>query len=404
MKELVRKVEKLEDDVERLQSQQSATGGGGGTITSVSGTAPIASSGGTTPAISWNPTATFSDNGQQTQNFKLENLGAAPTGATGRGYVDTVLNAVRFYYNGSWHSLLDSVTSGVNSITWSAPFGNIGTATNPIPTLAVTTTNNGGAIALQSTTPGVSQTGNINVSGKVLGGTLDTNASGIILLSGTPMLQTGSSFPVGGLVNGQRYRHDTYKSWFVYDNPSTVWRQEAPGVFSGSFPTVSAGDNTVAPQITVKRLDRNNTNWYWDGTRWLSEQIFKMPLISRSNQPFAQAVTVFDLHLVDFAAYGGIYLSKIGSGIFFSAAQNATNFYTMSASIFDTSGASTAITLTGTTDTKTYTTAGSFRPMVPTVTPTAYGNTNMLLVVIMTPTLNPGTFFQNISAQFQLVG
>jgi hypothetical protein len=251
--------------------------------------------------------------------------------------------------------------------------------------------------SLQSAYPGTADTGNVHVNGTV-------GADTRINLSTVPMLERGGTFPTSGLVDGQSYFHTTYRAWFIYNLTDTKWRQEAPGVFASSFPTVASGDNTVAPQITVKRLDRNNTNWYWDGTRWLSEQVFKMPLISRSSQPFPQAVTVFDLHLVDFATYGGIYLSKIGSGVFFSAAQNATNFYTMSASIFDTSGASTAITLTGTTDTKTYTTAGSFRPMVPTITPTAYGNTNMLLVVIMTPTLNPGTFFQNISAQFQLIG
>jgi hypothetical protein len=537
MKDLIKKVEKLEDDVERLSSLQSSTGGGGGGVTSVSGTAPIASSGGTTPAISLgnsgiaantytNPTVTFDahglatsassgtapvtsvggtspivSSGGTTPSISLGNSGVTPgtylgaditvdihglvtSAANGSGGTGTDSNLV-VLTNGSGSTIaqyalvgylsagnitlansttgsdipaigiaLSAITAGatgqvrtggilagLSSLTSGALYfsnpstpgtftnspGSVGSTKSqyigralstttllieiaePILVAAATGTivikrnpstgriEETNVASLQSAYPGTADTGNVHVNGTV-------GADTRINLSTVPMLERGGTFPTSGLVDGQSYFHTTYRAWFIYNLTDTKWRQEAPGVFASSFPTVASGDNTVAPQITVKRLDRNNTNWYWDGTRWLSEQVFKMPLISRSSQPFPQAVTVFDLHLVDFATYGGIYLSKIGSGVFFSAAQNATNFYTMSASIFDTSGASTAITLTGTTDTKTYTTAGSFRPMVPTITPTAYGNTNMLLVVIMTPTLNPGTFFQNISAQFQLIG
>lgn len=85
----------------------------------------------------------------------------------------------------------------------------------------------------------------------------------------TPILGRGGTFPPSSLVDGQRFWHTTYRSWFVYNLAELKWRQEAPGVFSGSFPTVAAGDNTVAPNIRVIRIDQNSIIYLWNGASWI---------------------------------------------------------------------------------------------------------------------------------------
>lgn len=231
---------------------QNLGSGGSGGVTSVSGTAPIVSSGGATPAISLADTA-VTPGTYSTANITVDSKGRLTAASSG--------------------------SVGVTSVTGTAPISSSGGAT-PAVSIAITPANDGGAIAKQSASPGTQQTSaNINIDGKMVAGTS-------YLLGSVPVLQSGSIFPSTGLVDGQRYFHTTYRSWFTYNSTEAKWRQDAPGIFGSSFPTVASGDNTVAPNIEVKRIDRSNTVYFWDGTRWLTTQI------SYFTPPFANPFTL----------------------------------------------------------------------------------------------------------------
>jgi hypothetical protein len=149
--------------------------------------------------------------------------------------------------------------------------GGVTTATPPLAitgstiSIATTPAAPGGAVALQGATPGTAQTGNLNLSGKVKAALVEAAQ---FLIAGVPFLDSGAAFPTSGLVDGQRFRNTTYHSWFTYDLAALKWWQESPGLFDGSFPTVSTADNTVAPKIQVTRRDLNNTVFWWDGANW----------------------------------------------------------------------------------------------------------------------------------------
>lgn len=152
--------------------------------------------------------------------------------------------------------------SPVLSLGTTAPLSNTGTPTAPVVALSATTTNDGGTIVKQAAFPGTTQTGNGHVSGSL-------GADFRFYLGSVPILEAGSLFPTSGLVDKQRYWHDTYRSWFTYNLAQTKWRQDSPGVFDGSFPTVAGADNTVAPNIEVRRKDLNNRIYFWNGSVWL---------------------------------------------------------------------------------------------------------------------------------------
>jgi hypothetical protein len=248
---------------------------GSAPVTGVTGSAPIASSGGTTPAISWNPTAAFSNNGQAVQNFVIESLATAPTGATGRVYTDTALNKMRAYINAAWQSFITEATTLGGVLTGNLPNPGLAsvvtaaTITNPASIQynaagqVIAAASGNAQVDLQGSSPGTAQTGSARVSASLGAGTR-------YYLNTVPILESGTTFPSTGLVDAQRYWHGTYRSWFIYNLAATEWYQENPGVFDGSFPTVSGGDNTIAPKIRIRRLDIGDAVFYWDGTIWNS--------------------------------------------------------------------------------------------------------------------------------------
>ena len=188
----------------------------------------------------------------------------------------------------------NDVATGGGTTSVTAPITNSGTPTNPNLGLSVTPASPGGAVALQGATPGTAQTGNANLTGKFKAGIFE--AATQFILGSIPIIDRGNTFPsVGSAVDGQRYWHTTYRSWFTFVSADSKYRQESPGVFDGSFPTVATGDNTVAPKIQVQRRDLNNTVFWWDGANWhyATNQIVLLAaparLIDANSGPYAAA-------------------------------------------------------------------------------------------------------------------
>lgn len=101
------------------------------------------------------------------------------------------------------------------------------------------------------------------------------------------------------------------------------------------------------------RIDRGLT-YYYDlaNTRWQSE-LFIVPVIQRAAQPFAQSTQNYEAILPAPYTYGGTLLESIHwKMIPLTVAQSAVNYYTLTASKITAIGAATALTLTGTIDTK----------------------------------------------------
>jgi hypothetical protein len=246
---------------------------GSAPVTGVSTTGPIGNSGTSlAPNITWNPLAAFSNNGQPVSNFVVESLAVAPTGAAGRIYSDTALNKLRAYLNSTWQSLVTDATALAGDVTGTIGAtvlpakGTAGTYAFPSQIItdakgAVTGITAGNAqVDLQGSSPGTAQSGSGRVTGSL-------GADTRFYLGSIPIIERASSFPASP-VDGQRFWHTTYRSWFDYISADAKWRQEHPGVFDGSFPTVASADNTAAPKIEVKRLDLSNNIFYWDGAAW----------------------------------------------------------------------------------------------------------------------------------------
>lgn len=309
--------------------------------------------------------------------------------------------------------------------------------------IAVTVTNDGGAIAKQAASPGSPQTGNINITGKIIagstitatgnitGGSMSTSSltastiattssiqgntsiqagttiqaiTGPYYLGSVPILDSGGTFPSSGLLDGQRYYHTTYRSWFMYNSTDAKWRQEAPGVFASSFPTVAVGDNTVAPQMQVTRLDRSNEVYFWDGTRWLSVTRYSLQLIYAVGVTFpasATASSVLRSGAPDNTL--AIYIEKMVVRAITNTTLDATNNWTVELWRQDTTGATTQL---GTANTfQVGRVAGT--PYLNTVTlNTAYSLANIIqLSMTVTKNSAPGTLaFDPAVVWYRLIG
>lgn len=323
MKELVQQVNSLEKDVEKLKSLQDS--GGGGTVTAVTASSPLASSGGTTPDISLNNSGVGA--GIYTNaTVQVSNKGLVTAAASG--------------------------TAPVTSVGATAPVTSTG-GTTPNIGISITPANPGGAVALQAAYPGTQQTSaNVNVDGSI-------NAGTTYYKGGVEWMGSGTSFP-GSPATNQRYF----------------------------------------------RTDRG-IEYYYDGTRWLSTQLFDLTLAIRSAAALSGNGT-FNVPVNPKHTINGIWVEGItGAFVPVTVAQSTSNFFTLTCTIY-TSGnlTATSLTLTGTTDTKTFTVTGPWYEMDVGVTSVtaALSSGPFLFQAFLASTGSPGTYFFAAVMQYRLIG
>jgi hypothetical protein len=253
---------------------------------------------------------------------------------------------------------LQNASGGVSSVTGTPPIASSGGST-PAISIAATTTNDGGTIVKQAATPGTTQaSANAHIDGTFIAdGNIKAGTS--FFKAGVEWLGEGTSFP-GSPTTNQRYF----------------------------------------------RTDRG-IEYYWDGTRWLSAQIFDTSIaITKSSAANAQATTAFGGVFSRKHSLNGVMLvGLVCSFVPGSIAQSASNFYTMTGTMQSNNNSPVAIalTLSGTVDTKTFTTINNPYEMgydLSQVVAASYYRA----ILTLTLTGVPGTFFFDSALSYRLVG
>ena len=131
-----------------------------------------------------------------------------------------------------------------------------------------------------------------------------------------------------------------------------------------------------------------------------------LPVPHRDNtpQPFPQATQNFSANI---PLRGGVGVAVRGLSISFypvTVSQSSTNYYTATASAVATGSVYTALTLTGTTTTKTFVTTGKWYEMPITVTSGTLSNTTFHLVLLLTMSGSPGTFYAFATLYYKKIG
>jgi hypothetical protein len=258
----------------------SATGSGG-TVTSVTGTAPIASSGGNTPAISISQAGVSTNGYLSSTDWNTFNNKAPATSGTAilygngtGGFSNVTIGSGVTFVAGT----LSATGSGgtVTAVTGTAPIASTGGTTPAISMAAATATVNGYLTSTDwntfnnkgsGTVTAVTGSGNIASSG---GSTPDITFTGILPIAngGT----NGTATPTAGAVavgNGTQYAFTAAGSagQVLTSNGSTVptWATVATGIgttgYWGSFwdtTNQTAASTTVAYTINIGTSDPNN--------------------------------------------------------------------------------------------------------------------------------------------------
>ena len=228
------------DSSNNIKLTASFSGGGGGTVTGVTGTAPIVSSGGTTPAISINAATTSAAGSMSsTDKTKLDGLVSVSTnsiivrgGQTSAQSSATSLTGgssdngkfLRFNYasegvagNASTWSLESISVSLTSNVTGTLPEGNGGTGVTSLSSLDLSEFNNDLSLGDLSGTLAVSK-----------GGTGASNLNSLVQTSGAQSIagvKTFSSLPVfssGINIGSTSYSLFTYSSLLYLTAPSGV--------------------------------------------------------------------------------------------------------------------------------------------------------------------------------------
>lgn len=195
-------------------------GGGGGTVTSVTASAPLASSGGTTPNISLTGIVPIANGGtgQSTANTALNAL--LPSQATHAGQVLSTDGT-----NTSWMAV--GGTGTVTSVSVVSANGLAGTVANPTTTPAIT---------LSTTITGILQGNGTAISAATTGNLTDVGTDGIVITSGTgAVLGAGTSI-------SQHVADTTHNGYLS----STDWNTFNSKQAAGSYITALTGDVTAS--------------------------------------------------------------------------------------------------------------------------------------------------------------
>ena len=177
----------------------AATGGGGGGVTSVTGTAPIASSGGTTPVISISQ-ATTSTNGYlsstdwNTFNNKGSGTVTSVSVVSANGFAGTVATATStpaITLTTSITGILKGNATAISAATSGTDYAP-GTSANTSGLVYSTTTT--GALTTATGAQVATALGSTNISGNA------ANVTGVVLGAngGTGVANTGSTITIGG--------------------------------------------------------------------------------------------------------------------------------------------------------------------------------------------------------------
>jgi hypothetical protein len=267
------------DSSNNIKLTASFSGGGGGTVTGVTGTAPIVSSGGTTPAISINAATTSAAGSMSsTDKTKLNGLVSVSTNsiivrggqATAQSSATSLTGGssdngkfLRFNYasegiagNASTWSLESISVSLTSNVTGTLPEGNGGTGVTSLSSLDLSEFNNDLSLGDLSGTLAVSK-----------GGTGASNLNSLVQTSGAQSIagvKTFSSLPVfssGINIGSTSYSLFTYSSLLYLTAPSGVIAiGGGPGGAQNDLkiPNGSLAVGNITNSTTNGRIDASN--------------------------------------------------------------------------------------------------------------------------------------------------
>ena len=171
--------------------------------------------------------------------------------------------------------------------------------------------------------------------------------------------------------------------------------------FGTSFPT-----NNLYVGYRFFRTDRGLL-YYYDGTRWLTAEVFNVQMLSRSIMPFAQAAVIsLDANIAAIAEYSGTLIEKVNWSIYQSTTATASVNISLAFYAFTSTGAGTSnlFTTSPTNNGAVSNTWTSFSNVPTLLVPTALNNTYTKVEVALTSNGATGNWYAAISVKCRGIG